>query len=69
MVTQMNDLEALAAYDQHRNADAFRHLVLTYQGMVYSACRRVLDNPADAEDAAQEAFLRLARNAGTIRTI
>lgn len=38
----MNDLEILAEYHRHRDADAFRQLVFTYQGMVYSVCRRVL---------------------------
>ena len=40
--------------------------MLKYQGMVYSACARVLGNPSEAEDAAQETFLKLARGASGI---
>jgi len=63
----MTEPEALAAYHERRDADAFRRLVLAYQGMVYCTCRRVLDSDADAEDAAQEAFLKMAKAAGQIR--
>ena len=63
----MTDLEALAAYDSRRDADAFRQIVLAYQGMVYSVCLRALGNSADAEDAAQETFLKLAQAAGRVR--
>ncbi|HUU69052.1 MAG TPA: sigma-70 family RNA polymerase sigma factor [Planctomycetota bacterium] len=63
----MTELEALAAYHERRDADAFRQLVLAYQRMVYCTCRRVLGSDADAEDAAQETFLKLARAAGRIR--
>ena len=37
---------------------AFSRLVETYQTPVYNLCYRVLGNPHDAEEAAQEAFLR-----------
>jgi RNA polymerase sigma-70 factor, ECF subfamily len=37
---------------------AFSRLVETYQTLVYNLCYRVLGNPHDAEEAAQEAFLR-----------
>lgn len=40
---------------------AFRHLVDRYQGRVYATCLRMLGNPSEAEDAAQEAFLRAYR--------
>jgi RNA polymerase sigma factor (sigma-70 family) len=57
----------------HRYASAgdprdFEALVATYQSMVIATCRRVLGTHADAEDACQETFLKLARHAGGIRS-
>jgi RNA polymerase sigma-70 factor (ECF subfamily) len=46
------------AQAQNGNADAFSHLVEIYQRPVYNLCYRMLGNPQEAEDAAQEAFLR-----------
>ena len=43
------------------DVQAFRLIVERYQGMVYSVAYNVLDNHTDAEDAAQEAFLRCYR--------
>lgn len=37
---------------------AFAQLVAAYQGPVYNLAYRMLGNPVDAEDAAQETFLR-----------
>jgi RNA polymerase sigma-70 factor (ECF subfamily) len=37
---------------------AFGHLVLAYQTPIYNLAYRMLGNPTEAEDAAQEAFLR-----------
>ncbi len=53
--------EFLARYAERRDAEAFRELVELHQDMVYAACNRVLGNAADAEDAAQNCFLSLAR--------
>ncbi|HEX2914117.1 MAG TPA: sigma-70 family RNA polymerase sigma factor [Chloroflexia bacterium] len=38
--------------------DAFSELVERYKGAVYNLCARMLNNPAEAEDAAQEVFVR-----------
>jgi RNA polymerase sigma-70 factor (ECF subfamily) len=43
------------------DVDAFTSIVERYQGMVYSVAYNVLGNHTDAEDAAQEAFLRCYR--------
>jgi len=47
-----------------RNGDsqAFAMLVDMYAKPVYNLCYRMLGNPQDAEDAAQEAFLRAYKN-------
>ena len=41
---------------------AFSHLIETYQSPVYNLCYRMLGDPVDAEDAAQETFLRAYKN-------
>ena len=53
--------DLLARYIEGRDAEAFREIVTLHQNMVYATCRRILRNPADAEDAAQNCFLALAR--------
>lgn len=42
--------------------DAFAELVYTYQDAVYNLCYRMLSDRSEAEDAAQEAFLRAYLN-------
>ncbi len=44
--------------DQH----AFAHLVHAYQVPVYNLCYRMLGNAVEAEDAAQETFVRVYRH-------
>ena len=53
--------ELLTQYAETRDAEAFRQIVMQYKDMVYAACKRVLRNAADAEDATQNCFLVLAR--------
>ena len=47
-------IERARAGDRH----AFSCLVEAYQTPVYNLCYRLVGNPHDAEEAAQEAFLR-----------
>jgi RNA polymerase sigma factor (sigma-70 family) len=47
-----------------RDAEAFQALVKRHSGMVFSACRRILRDPARAEDVTQECFLKLAMGDG-----
>lgn len=44
------------------DADAFISLCAPFEGMVYRHCLQMLKNPADAQDAAQEAMLRAFRS-------
>ncbi len=52
---------------QQGDAEAFERLYQLHKGRVYSLCLRMLGNPAEAEDMAQEAFLQLFRKIGTFR--
>jgi RNA polymerase sigma-70 factor (ECF subfamily) len=47
--------------------DAFRALVEREAPIVLAVCRRILADPTDAEDAAQDAFLTAYRKIGTFR--
>ena len=61
------DDAALVARAQAGDRRAFAALVRRHEAMVYRVCSRVLGNREDAEDAAQEAFLRAYRKLGTFR--
>ncbi len=65
---EMDDITALRHYAATRDPRAFEAIVHRYQGMVLAACERTTRSRADAEDAAQETFLKLARGAGAIRS-
>jgi len=58
----------LQKYAATGDAEAFARIVRDYQGLVFSACLRVLGNAADAEDVSQECFLRLARQARAVNS-
>jgi len=47
---------------QNGDQQAFTHIVEAYQKPVYNLCYRMLNNAEDAEDAAQETFLRAYRS-------
>jgi len=64
----LDDLAALRRYATTGDPRAFELVTARYEAMVLATCRRVLRNPADAEDAAQQAFLKLAAHAGRIRS-
>ena len=50
------------AQAQRGNSEAFSKLVETCQTPVYNLCYRMLNDPYEAEDAAQETFLRAFNN-------
>lgn len=64
----MEDAAVLRAYAASRDPRAFEVLADRYRSMVLATCRRVLRVESDAEDAAQETFLKLARHAHRIRS-
>src|SRR5687767_1655393 len=61
-----DDREAVEAC-QRGDREAFDRLVERYQRDVYRLCYRYLNNHDDANDAAQEAFLRAYRAIGSFR--
>jgi RNA polymerase sigma-70 factor (ECF subfamily) len=56
-------VERLVARDER----AFNELVRTYQRRVFSLILRMLGNPAEAEDLAQEVFVQVFKAIGTFR--
>jgi RNA polymerase sigma factor (sigma-70 family) len=61
-----SDAELLGRFVRLRDADAFAALVSRHGPMVRNACRRMLGNAHDADDAFQATFLILARRAGAL---
>jgi len=62
----MNEVD-LIKDAQNGDLDAFNHLVLDYQGMVYNQAYRVMGEASAADDAAQEAFISAFRKIRTYR--
>jgi len=52
-----DDLNLIESFKQG-DTSAFGELVLRYQDKIYNLCRHMLGNTADAEDAAQDVFLK-----------
>ncbi|HOG47444.1 MAG TPA: sigma-70 family RNA polymerase sigma factor [Anaerolineae bacterium] len=59
--------ELLVEESKRGSREAFTELVQRHQGAVYSLCYRTVGNPTEAEDLAQEAFLRLYRSLDRFR--
>ena len=62
------DGELLKQFVDHRDESAFGEIVRRHGPMVYGACKRILNNGSDADDAFQATFFVLARRAGHIRS-
>ena len=58
----MTDEKAWVLQAQQGSDEAFTNLVETYQKPVYNLCYRMVGEPEEAEDAAQETFLRAYQN-------
>ncbi|MDX1510566.1 MAG: sigma-70 family RNA polymerase sigma factor [Nitriliruptorales bacterium] len=50
-----------------RREQAFRELVDRYERRVWAICRRIVGSDADAEEATQDTFIRIARSGATFR--
>ena len=49
------------------DAFVFEEIVLRYQDRIYNVCRSILDDQHDAEDAAQEVFLKAFQSLGKFK--
>jgi RNA polymerase sigma-70 factor (ECF subfamily) len=65
-LAKTTEAEAIERAKQGDEA-AFEILYQMHKRRVYSLCLRMVSNPAQAEDLAQEAFLQLFRKVGTFR--
>src|SRR5262249_28739545 len=63
----LSDRDLLERYRRCREEAAFTLLVQRHGAMVLNACRRILGDEQEAEDAFQATFLVLVRKAVTIR--
>ena len=62
----LTEAEAIAQA-RHGVAAAFEYLYKAHWRRVYSLCLRMIRNPAEAEDLAQQAFMQLFRKISTFR--
>jgi RNA polymerase sigma-70 factor (ECF subfamily) len=56
-VEEINDLALIGRF-QSGDPSAFGDIILKYQDKIYNLCRYMLGNADDAEDAAQDVFLK-----------
>lgn len=65
--SQQTDSELLRAFLDQNDQSAFEAILRRHGSLVLRICRRVLDDPHDAEDAFQATFMLLAQKAVSIR--
>ncbi len=64
--SEMTEAEAIRLAQQG-DAKAFERIYSLHSRRVYALCLRMVGNPAEAEDLAQDAFLQLFRKIATFR--
>jgi RNA polymerase sigma factor (sigma-70 family) len=64
----MEDLELLHRFAALGDRDAITAVIRRYQNLVFSTCLRRIGNATDAEDAMQQVFLAMMKNAGVINS-
>ena len=67
-VATLPDDDLLRRFRDTREPTAFEAIVMRHGPRVLTACRRVLSNDTDVEDAFQATFVVLMREAGSVRT-
>src|SRR4030042_5244654 len=65
----MNKASDLSLINKFKNGDvsAFEEIILKYQDRIYNVCRYMLGNEDDADDAAQDTFIKAYRNLSDFR--
>jgi len=63
-----SDRTLIEKWTTSRDADAFAEIVSRYSGMVHATCLRILRNSSEAEEVAQECFLKLATGGTAVKS-
>jgi len=66
-MADVNDMDLIREYADHRSEAAFAGLVRRHLNLVYSVALRFTGNSADAQDVAQAVFVILAQKSPTLR--
>src|SRR5690242_15048501 len=64
---QAGEAADLARYVAANDPEAFRGIFMAHKDLVFAAARRILRDPADAEDVAQECFLEFTQKAAELK--
>lgn len=66
MVSNSDELSIIDRFKKGEES-AFEELVLKYQDRIYNLCRHILNNTHEAEDAAQDTFIKAYQNLNNFR--
>lgn len=62
------DTSLIRKWLEERDAEAFNEIVSRHAAMVFATCKRILGNAPDAEEVAQDCFLKLAEGSTRIHS-